>query len=131
MAEFDNYKKRQQSELEKAHKYSIEKFLNSLLPVVDSLETSLAKLYEAGDAIPKIVIEGMELTLKLFLDTLQRQGIEQINPINQPFNPNHHEAMAMRPAEGIPDNHVAEVLQKGYLLHGRVVRAALVAIAKN
>jgi molecular chaperone GrpE len=131
MAQFENYKRLHQSDIEKAHKFAIEKFLNSLLPVVDSIEISLTKLYEAGDIIPKAVIEGLELTLKLFIDTLNRHNVQQINPAGEMFDPHLHEAVTMKPDEAVPHNHVLEVLQKGYTLNNRVIRAALVVVSKN
>lgn len=131
MAEISNTKKRANEDIEKAKLFAAEKFLTAMLPVADSLEIGLAKLYEGGDTVPKAVVEGTELTVKMMLDTLHRFGVQQINPIGEPFDPHFHEAMAMRPEAGKPDNQVIEVLQKGYSLNGRVVRAALVVVAKN
>lgn len=130
-AEFENFKKRHQADIDRTHKYAVGKFLESLLPVMDSVETSLESLKKSHDTVPETVIAGLELTAKLFKDTLERQGVQQIDPLNQMFDPNLHEAMSVRAGEGAANNQIVDVLQKGYLLNGRVVRAALVVIAKN
>lgn len=74
--------------------------------------------------------EGLELTMKLLLDALQKNGIEQINPVGEPFDPNAHEAMSMQESQDTPKNHVVTVFQRGYLLHGRVIRPARVIVSK-
>jgi molecular chaperone GrpE len=103
--------------------------LNDLLPVVDSLERGL-ELSRPDDESIKAVRDGMELTLKLFLDTLKRFNLEQIDPHGAPFNPEHHQAMAMEESTNVEPNSVLKVFQKGWLLNGRLLRPAMVVVSK-
>ena len=114
--------------MENAHKFALERFAESLLPVIDSLEKSVESAAEAADAAA--VSEGVGLCLKLFLDTLARNGIEQVDPLGEPFDPSLSEAMAMVENPDAEPNSVMEVMQKGYALNGRLVRAAKVIVAK-
>lgn len=127
VAEVENIRRRMDREVENAHKFSVEKIIRELLPVIDSLEHALV----AGNDAPDAHQEGIELTLKLFLDVLKKFSVEAVDPMGQLFNPEFHEAMTMQPAPGQPDNTVIAVFQKGYTLHGRVVRPARVVLAKN
>lgn len=127
LAELENVRRRSKRDVEHAHKYSLEKFIDTLLPVVDSLEQAL-NLAENEDN--GAMHEGLELTMKLLLDALQKNGIEQINPVGEPFDPNAHEAMSMQESQDTPKNHVVTVFQRGYLLHGRVIRPARVIVSK-
>ncbi len=128
-AEQENLRKRSQRELENAHKYGIEKFAAELLPVKDSLELGLAAAGdEAGEA--EKIREGMELTLRMFSDVLEKFGVEEINPKGEKFNPEHHQAMSIQESADVEPNTVIEVMQKGYLLNGRLIRPAMVVVSK-
>jgi molecular chaperone GrpE len=124
-AEAENIRKRTAEDVAKAHKYGIEKFAADLLAVKDSLEAALA----AGNAAPESLRSGVELTLRQLESVLERQSIREINPAGQKFDPHQHQAISMLPSEKEP-NTVINVLQKGYLLHDRVLRPALVTVAK-
>ena len=124
-AEVENMRRRAARDVENAHKFALERFAESLLPVVDSLEKSVESAADAA-----AVSEGVGLCLKLFIDTLARKGIEQIDPLGEPFDPSHSEAMAMVENPNAEPNSVMEVMQKGYALNGRLVRAAKVIVAK-
>ncbi len=127
-AELKNVSQRADREIQKAHLYGIEKFVVSLLPMADSLEQAL-QLVEKDDQ--SSMKEGLTLTLKLFNDSLQKQGVEAIDPLGEAFNPEEHEAMAMQAFPDVADNTIAVVFQKGYKLNGRVIRAARVIVAKS
>ncbi len=129
MAEADNARRRASRDVENAHKFALEKFAGDLLPVADSLEKAVdaAEAVDGADAIA----EGVRLSLKLFVDTLARFGIEQIDPVGEPFDPQKHEAMAMVPNDSMEANSVMEVMQRGYLLNGRLVRAAMVVVSQG
>jgi molecular chaperone GrpE len=130
-AELQNIQRRAEQNVEKAHKYGIEKFALALLPVVDSLEMGLQNGVAASETGKlDAILEGCELTLKMLLDTFKRFNIEPIDPVNQPFNPDFHEAMMAQETDKVPANTVINVVQKGYLLNGRVLRPARVIISK-
>lgn len=128
-ADLQNIRRRAEQDVEKAHKFALEKFAVDLLPVVDSLERGL-ELSSPDDEAIKAVREGMELTLKLFLDTLKRYQLEAVDPHGAPFNPEHHQAMAMEESIHAEPNTVLKVFQKGYLLNGRLLRPAMVVVSK-
>jgi len=128
-ADLQNVRRRAEQDVEKAHKFALEKFANDLLPVVDSLERGLEMTSPDDEAI-KAVRDGMELTLKLFLDTLKRHQLEPVDPHGAPFNPEHHQAMVMEESIHAEPNTVLKVFQKGYLLNGRLLRPAMVVVAK-
>ncbi|MBM7333157.1 nucleotide exchange factor GrpE [Alloalcanivorax marinus] len=128
-AEMQNVRRRAERDVESAHKFALEKFAGDLLPVADSLERGLSTL-DADDPSLKPAREGLELTLKVLLDVFARYNLEQIDPLGQPFNPEHHEAMTMVPAPDAEPNSVIEVLEKGYLLNGRLIRPARVVVSK-
>ena len=131
-AEVDNVRRRTAREVENAHKFALEKFAGQLLPVVDSLEKSVDEVERhagSGEAFDAIR-EGIELSQRLFRDTLERFGIEQVNPVGEPFDPDLHEAMSMIESPSAEPNSVVDVLQKGYTLNGRLLRAAMVIVAK-
>ncbi|MBB2493489.1 nucleotide exchange factor GrpE [Aquipseudomonas ullengensis] len=128
-ADLQNVRRRAEQDVEKAHKFALEKFANDLLPVVDSLERGL-ELTSPSDESIKVVREGMELTLKLFHDTLKRYQVEAVDPHGAPFNPEHHQAMAMEESTHVEPNSVLKVFQKGYLLSGRLLRPAMVVVSK-
>ncbi|MDL5599693.1 nucleotide exchange factor GrpE [Bacillus subtilis] len=128
-AELQNIRRRAEQDVEKAHKFALEKFANDLLPVVDSLERGL-ELTSAEDEAVRPVREGVELTLKLFHDTLKRFQVEAVDPHGAPFNPEHHQAMAMEESAHVEPGSVLKVFQKGYLLNGRLLRPAMVVVSK-
>ncbi|NQD93533.1 nucleotide exchange factor GrpE [Pseudomonas sp. CrR25] len=128
-ADLQNVRRRAEQDVEKAHKFALEKFASDLLPVVDSLERGL-ELSSPEDVSIKAVREGMELTLKLFQDILKRYQVEAVDPHGAPFNPEHHQAMAMEETTNMEPNSVLKVFQKGYLLNGRLLRPAMVVVSK-
>ncbi|GAA0791154.1 nucleotide exchange factor GrpE [Marinobacterium sediminicola] len=129
-AEIQNIRRRAEQDVEKAHKFGLEKFANELLPVVDSLERAI-EASQGDDEAMKAIREGVEMTLSMFLGSMEKFNVEQLNPEGQPFNPEHHQAMSMVPAEGVEPNTVVTVIQKGYLLNGRLMRPAMVMVAKG
>ncbi|MDH0894399.1 MULTISPECIES: nucleotide exchange factor GrpE [unclassified Pseudomonas] len=129
-ADLQNVRRRAEQDVEKAHKFALEKFANDLLPVVDSLERGL-EMSSATDEVSKAMREGIELTLKLFHDTLKRYQLEAVDPHGAPFNPEHHQAMAMEESTHVEPNTVLKVFQKGYLLNGRLLRPAMVVVSKS
>ncbi|HAU1200288.1 TPA: nucleotide exchange factor GrpE [Legionella pneumophila] len=126
LAELENVRRRMEREVANAHKYGVEKLISALLPVVDSLEQALQLADKNSDPS---MHEGLELTMKLFLDALQKFDVEQIDPLGQTFDPQQHEAMSMQPAPGAPPNSVITVFQKGYKLSDRVIRPARVIVS--
>lgn len=128
-AEMDNLRRRNERDLQSAHKYALEKFVRELLPVVDSIELGL--LAAGGDS-PEMtrLREGGELTLKLFLGVLEKFGVTPVNPIGHKFNPEQHQAMGMEPSAAAEPNTVLKVFQKGWLLNERLIRPAMVVIAQ-
>ena len=127
-AELDNSQKRSVAEVEKAHKYGIERLLLELLPVVDNLEHALNNLSEDVSESDK---EGIDLTLKSFESALDKFGISPIYPISEDFDPIKHEAVSVVKDEKHADNKIVEVMQKGWRLHERVIRPARVVVIKN
>ena len=128
-AEIENIRRRTEQDVEKAHKFALEKFANELLPVIDSLERGLEVADKANpDLVP--MIEGIELTKKALLDAVRKFGVEVVGDTNVPFNPEVHQAMSMMESEEVAPNHVLMVMQRGYTLNGRLLRPAMVAVAK-
>mgnify|MGYP001340405987 FL=1 len=127
-AELDNSQKRSVAEIEKAHKYGIERLLLELLPVVDNLENALNNLSENVSESDK---EGIDLTLKSFESALDKFGISPIYPISEDFDPINHEAVSVVKDGKHADNKIIEVMQKGWRLHERVIRPARVVVIKN
>jgi len=128
-AELDNVRKRADREVESARKYALEKFATELLAVRDSLEIGLASAREEGDGNDSHV-QGMELTLKMLAGVMEKFNIQAIEPVGEPFNPEFHEAMSMQESAEQPPNTVLNVLQKGYMLNDRLLRPAMVVVAK-
>jgi molecular chaperone GrpE len=126
-AEIENQRKRLARDVEQARKFANERLLSELLPVCDNLERGLA----ADTADAKALREGMDLTLKALLKVAEANGLKAIEPLGQPFNPEQHQAMSMVEAPNAAANTVVSVLQKGYVLNERLLRPALVAIAKS
>ncbi len=131
-AEMQNVRRRSEIDVEKAHKFALEKFVKELLPVADSLEKAVESTEGSDDAgeLVASIREGVEMTLNLFMSSLGKFNVEQVNPVGEPFDPQQHEAMSMVPAPDAEPNSVVAVVQKGYLLNGRVVRPAMVVVAK-
>lgn len=125
-AEMENLRKRSERDLSNAHKYSIEKFASELLQVKDSLELGLG----ASDVDAVDLQEGAELTLKMMASVLKKFTIEEIDPCGEIFDPNLHQAMTMQASVEHEPNTVITVMQKGYTLHGRLLRPAMVIVAK-
>jgi len=127
-AEADNVRRRAADDVAKAHKFAIESFAESLVPVVDSLEKAL----EATNATPEAMREGVELTLRQLKAAFEKGNLKEINPVGAKFDPHWHQAISMVPApEGIAPNHVVTVLQKGWTIADRVLRPALVTVAQS
>jgi len=128
-ADLQNVRRRADQDVEKAHKFALEKFAGDLLPIIDSLERGV-ELSSADDEAVRPMREGMQLTLKMFEDTLKRYNLEAIDPHGQPFNAEHHQAMAMQESADVEPNSVLKVFQKGYQLNGRLLRPAMVVVSK-
>jgi molecular chaperone GrpE len=128
LAELDNVRRRMEREVANAHKYGSEKIISALLPIMDSLEQALQLADKNGDSA---MHEGLDLTMKLFVDALHKFDVMQLDPMGEVFDPQQHEAMAMQPAPDAAPNTVIAVFQKGYKLNDRVIRPARVVVAKN
>lgn len=128
-AEVENIRRRTEIDVEKAHKFALEKFANELLPVIDSLERALEVADKENPALASM-IEGIELTLKSLLGAVRKFGVEVVGDTNVPFNPEIHQAMSMMESDDVAPNHVMMVMQRGYTLNGRLLRPAMVAVAK-
>ncbi|UCB56119.1 MAG: nucleotide exchange factor GrpE [Thiotrichales bacterium] len=126
-AEMENLRKRTEKDLEKAHKYGMEKFVSEMLPVKDSMELGLA----AQDATVESLHEGMELTMSMFNSALEKLGVEEINPENEAFDPELHQAMTLQESAEVEPNTVLTVMQKGYRLNERLIRPAMVVVSKK
>lgn len=127
-AETQNIRKRLQRDVESARKYALEKFAEDLLPILDNLERAITSAGDSEEVKP--VLEGLELTLKSFIDTLAKYNVERIDPHGEPFDPQLHQAMTMVPNPDLEPNTVMDVVQKGYSLSGRLVRPAMVVVSK-
>jgi molecular chaperone GrpE len=128
-AEIENIRRRAEMDVEKAHKFALEKFANELLPVIDSLERAL-EVANKEDPQLASMIEGIELTLKGLLGAVRKFGVEVVGETGVPFNPEVHQAMSMMESEEFKPNHVMLVMQRGYTLNGRLLRPAMVAVSK-
>lgn len=129
-AEMQNLRRRMERDVENAHKYALEKFVGELLPVVDNLERSIQAMADV-DGDFKAVSDGIELTLKSFQDVLARFKVEAVDPGGEAFNPDLHQAMSMLEVPDVKPNTVIDVFQKGYTLNGRLIRPAMVVVAKS
>ncbi|WP_423823781.1 nucleotide exchange factor GrpE [Salinisphaera sp. SPP-AMP-43] len=128
-AEMENIRKRSQRDVDSARKFAIEKFASELLGVRDSLELGLQAAEDNHGDFDKLK-EGMDMTYRMLASSMEKVGIETINPEGETFNPEYHEAVATQPTDEMAPNTVASVMQKGYTLNGRVLRAAMVTVAK-
>ena len=128
-AEVQNIRRRAEQDIVKAHKFALEKFATDLLAVLDSLERGL-EVSDPADETIRPMREGMELTYKLFLDTMKRFQVERVDPQGEPFNPELHQAMAMEESIHAEPNSVLKVFQCGYVMNGRLLRPAMVVVSK-
>ena len=125
-AEMDNLRRRTQKDLENAHKFALEKFVNELIPIIDGMEMGLS----VDEATVDSMKEGMELTLNMMKSTFEKFEVVAIDPLNEKFDPELHQAMSMQPSAEHEPNTVIAVMQKGYTLNGRLVRPAMVMVSK-
>ncbi len=126
-ADGENIRRRAQEDVSKAHKFAIESFCESLVPVMDSLEAAVV-----ADASPEAMRSGVELTLKQLQSAFEKSKVLAISPLGEKFDPNRHQAISMVPApDGVQPNHVVAVLQKGYVIADRILRPALVTVAQS
>jgi len=130
-AENDNALRRMERDIANAHKYALEKFAAELLPIVDSLELCINNVPENMRENTTSIIEGVELTLKMFYTALEKFGIKQVNPLGEPFNPEFQQAISMQVDKKSKPGTVLSVLQKGYTLNNRLLRPALVMVSKT
>lgn len=129
VADAQNIRRRAEKDAENARKFALEKFAGDMLVVADNLDRALASADMSNDSL-KPMIDGVELTHKSMLDALARHNVELINPLGEPFNPEFHQAMAMVPNPDAEPNSVMDVMQKGFTLNGRLLRPAMVVVAK-
>ena len=129
-AELENLKRRSEKDLQNAHKFGLEKFARELLPVADSLELGLSVETSDNPEADKLR-EGMELTLKQLMASLEKFNVTPVDPVGQKFNPELHQAMATQPTDEAEPNTVIKVYQKGYLLNDRLLRPAMVVVAQG
>ena len=129
-ADMENLRRRTRIDVENAHKFALEKFVNELLPVLDSMEMGIAAAQKEGATV-ETLREGMEMTFKMLLDVLNRFGVERLDPVGETFDPQKHEAMTMVPSAEHEPNTVMDVIQKGYSLNERLVRPARVVVSKE
>jgi molecular chaperone GrpE len=128
-AELENLKRRGQKEVEDAHKFAVTNFAKEMLSVVDSLELGLQAVSGESEEVKKFR-EGSELTIKQFQSVFSKFNVVTLDPVGQPFNADQHQAMVMQEVKDVPPNTVVNVFQKGYMLNGRLLRPALVVVAK-
>ncbi len=128
-AEMENIRRRASLDVEKAHKFALDKFAEALVPVIDSMELALSHADHESEAL-KPMIEGVELTLKSMLAAVEKFGILPIDPKDAPFDPEKHQAVSMQEVPGVAANTVIAVMQKGYELNGRLIRPAMVMVSK-
>jgi molecular chaperone GrpE len=129
-AEIQNVRRRAEQDVEKAHKFALDKFAQELLPVIDSLERTV-QACSADDEVIRPLREGAEMTLNLFISSVAKFNLDVVDPTGQPFDPELHQAMSMVDAPDAAPNSVVAVMQKGYTLNGRLVRPAMVMVAKG
>ncbi len=128
-AEMENAKRRAEAEVTKARKFALEKFAGELLPVVDNLERAL-QVADADNEAVKPLLEGVELTMKSFISTVEKNGLTMIDPQGEAFNPELHQAMSMQESADVAPNTVIAVMQKGYQINGRLLRPAMVMVSR-
>lgn len=128
-AEIENNRKRAERDVENAHKYALKNFVENLLPIIDSMEMGQTAA-AADNATLESIREGTALTMTMFVQVLEKNGLEQIDPLGEKFDPERHQAISMIEAEDAESSSVIEVMQKGFLLNDRLVRPAMVVVAK-
>jgi len=128
-AEFENYKKRSIRELADVQKYANQSLVKDLLPIIDSLELALKSARESSNHTDGCLLDGVELTRKEILKVFKKNNIEQIAAVGKPFDPNFHEAVMREESDDYPENTVINEMQKGYLMHDRLIRPAMVVVA--
>jgi len=128
-AEVDNIRRRSAQDVEKARKFALEKFAGEMLTTVDNLERALQN-FDKEDEAQKAMLEGIELTYQGLMSSLEKSGVVAVDPQDQPFNPELHQAMSMQEVPGVAPNTVIAVMQKGYELNGRLIRPAMVMVSK-
>ena len=129
-AEMQNLRRRTEQDVEKAHKFGQERFSTELLSVMDNLERALEAASDREEEAVKAIYDGVELTLKSFTDCFSKFNIEVVDPLGEPFDPDLHQAMSIQENADVEPNSVIAVMQKGYTLHGRVLRPAMVMVSK-
>jgi len=129
-ADAQNIRRRAEKDVEKAHKFALEKFSKELLPVVDGLEKTIESS-QSGEGEKNVLVEGVEMTLSILVSGLKKFSVEQVDPVGEPFDPALHEAMSLIDAPDAEPNSVIAVIQKGYTLNGRLIRPAMVMVAKG
>jgi molecular chaperone GrpE len=128
-AEIENNRKRAERDVENAHKYALKGFAENLLPVIDSMEMGQVAAISENATLDSIR-EGSELTMNMFAQVLERSGLQQINPLGEKFDPERHQAISMLETKDAESNSIIEVMQKGFLLNDRLIRPAMVVVAK-
>jgi molecular chaperone GrpE len=128
-AEVENNRKRAERDVENAHKYALKGFVENLLPVIDSMEMGQAAAISDNATLDSIR-EGSELTMNMFAQVLERSGLQQIDPLGEKFDPERHQAISMLETKDAESNSIIEVMQKGFLLNDRLIRPAMVVVAK-
>ncbi len=128
-ADMENARRRAETEVEKARKFALERFAGELLPVVDNLERAI-DVADSDNDVVKPLLEGVEMTLKSFVGTLEKFELKQVNPQGETFDPELHQAMSMQESAEFAPNTVMAVMQKGYVLNGRLLRPAMVMVSR-
>jgi molecular chaperone GrpE len=129
-AEADNVERRTKRDIVHAHKFALEKFINELLPIIDSLELCVTSVPKDMRAAAEPVIDGVKLTLKMFYTVMEKFGVQQVNPVSEVFNPEYQQAISTEVNLSVTPGTVISVLQKGYILNERLIRPALVIVSK-
>jgi molecular chaperone GrpE len=129
-ADAENISRRNERDVANAHKYALEKFVNELLPIIDGLELCATSVPKDLQKAAKSVTDGVDMTLKMFYAAMEKFGVKQLNPVNQPFDSEFQQAISMQADPSVPPGMVISVLQKGYTLNNRLVRPALVVVSK-
>ncbi len=129
-ADVENIRRRSAQDVEKAHKFALEKFASELLPVLDNIERAIMFADKENEAT-KSILDGVELTHQSFISGVEKFGMEVVDPQDQPFNPERHQAMSMQENADVKPNTVIAVMQKGYTLNGRLLRPAMVMVSKS
>jgi molecular chaperone GrpE len=130
-AEFENYKKRMEREMNDFRKFANESLIKDILPIVDNLERALEIPYGNNENAFNGMLEGVQMTLKGLLETLEKFGVVPIDSLDKPFDPNFHQAVMQEESEGHPENTVSKELQKGYMMNDRLLRPAMVVVSKK